>query len=108
VESKLCLGANYTVAGGDTCESIAAANGLAIDRFLDDNSIDFRCQSLEVGSSVCLGLKCRLGAVPPNATCADLLRNNDFTLTELLAWNPVIHSSCDNVLALAGRTYCLS
>ena len=108
VESRLCMGTNYTVASGDTCESIAADHGLAIDRFLEDNSIDFHCQSLEVGSTVCAGQKCRLGTVPENATCADLLRTNDFTLTELLSWNPIIHSTCNNLPTLAGRTICLS
>lgn len=59
----LCLGTNYTVKPGDTCESITDANGLATDRFLAANSIDVKCQSLSEGSTVCLDGKCMLHKV---------------------------------------------
>lgn len=43
-----------------------------------------------------------------NDTCKSILAGKDFTITELLGWNPVIHSSCDNLNSLTGHTICLS
>lgn len=60
---RTCRGTNYTVQAGDSCKSIAADNGLAIDRFLADNSIDFQCKSLTEGSTVCIGKSCLLHEV---------------------------------------------
>lgn len=56
-------GSSYTVKAGDSCKSIAAANSLALDRFLYQNGIDFKCSTLKVGSSVCIMDSCKLHTV---------------------------------------------
>ncbi|PKY05237.1 hypothetical protein P168DRAFT_318263 [Aspergillus campestris IBT 28561] len=129
--SAPCLGTEYTVAEGDTCESIAEANHLAYYRLLSDNGIDLNCESLAVGNTLCVGDSCTLHTVrnPPlsiprcssdfhvaetllqvaaNETCKDILADQDFTITELLAWNPIIHTKCDNLASLVNRTICVS
>lgn len=60
---RQCSGIEYVVSSGDSCESIAAKNSLAVDRFLADNSIDFKCTSLSIGSSVCIQDSCKLHTV---------------------------------------------
>ena len=83
-----CTGTSYTVATGDTCQSIASAHSVAIDRFLTDNSIDRNCSTLTVGSSVCIGASCQLYTVKGNDTCGSILANQTFYQTQLLSWNP--------------------
>lgn len=55
-----CIGGTrYTVKQGDTCDSIAKANSLAIDSFLYLNNIDFGSKTLAVGNSVCIRDTCK-------------------------------------------------
>lgn len=61
--SAPCLGTEYTVAEGDTCESIAEANNVAFYRLLGDNGIDLKCESLTVGTTLCVGDSCTLHTV---------------------------------------------
>ncbi|KAM3525033.1 hypothetical protein MY4038_007477, partial [Beauveria bassiana] len=58
-----CLGKNYTVTADDSCKSIAARNSLAIDRFLSENNLDSKCETLKVGDKVCIGSSCKLQEV---------------------------------------------
>jgi len=45
----------YTVQAGDSCSSVADANGLSLDQFYQLNSqIDSDCQNLDVGQAYCL------------------------------------------------------
>ncbi|RHZ63587.1 LysM peptidoglycan-binding domain-containing protein [Aspergillus thermomutatus] len=106
--SAPCLGTEYTVAQGDTCASIAQANNIAYYRLLSDNGIDLKCETLTVGTKLCVGDSCTLHTIAANETCKDILAGKDFTITELLAWNPIIHRSCDNLATLVGHTICVS
>jgi LysM repeat protein len=49
-----CSGQQYTVASGDTCDSIAAAAGMPVDllQYADAGTLD--CSQLRVGADVCL------------------------------------------------------
>jgi hypothetical protein len=68
--SAPCLGTEYTVVQGDTCESIAQTNNVAYYRLLSDNGIDLKCESLTVGTNLCVGDSCTLHTVrPPNLLC---------------------------------------
>jgi hypothetical protein len=57
------LGEQYEVCEGDTCQSIADDHGVALDRFLYQNGIDFGCSNLPVGSKVCITDCCALHKV---------------------------------------------
>jgi hypothetical protein len=46
--------------------------------------------------------------VQKNQTCGDILANATFSITELKSWNPIIHTNCDNLDTLAGRSICVS
>lgn len=56
----------------------------------------------------CVSTKLTPSQVAANETCKDILANKDFTITELLAWNPIIHTKCDNLASLVGHTICVS
>lgn len=127
MNSTSCHGSMYKVRYGDTCESIATANSLAVDRFIYYNNLDFKCISLVVDDYVCVDKddSCSLYAAGRSIYICNPRRDNDvnnlilqitdqdtrlhilkdraFTLTELLAWNPIIHSTCDNLGSLHGR-----
>lgn len=60
---RQCLGKNYTVTASDTCKSIAASNNIAIDRFLSENNLDAKCETLKTGDKVCIGSSCKLQEV---------------------------------------------
>lgn len=51
------------MAEGDTCESIAEASNVAYYRLLSDNGIDLNCESLAVGTTLCVGDSCTLHTV---------------------------------------------
>ncbi|KAK9775005.1 putative LysM domain-containing protein [Seiridium cardinale] len=101
-------GEYYEVQANDTCESVADDFAVALDRFLYQNSLDFRCTSLPVGAKVCIQECCTLHKVASGETCRDILKDEAFTLTELLAWNPILYRDCSNIDALVNRTICIS
>ncbi|KAM0669445.1 hypothetical protein ACQRIU_003007 [Beauveria bassiana] len=105
---RQCLGKNYTVTADDSCKSIAASNSLAIDRFLSENNLDSKCETLKVGDKVCIGSSCKLQEVRGNQTCKDIMQGQKFTIVELRAWNPVLYSDCGNLDTLIGHSICIS
>ena len=82
-----CTGSTYIVVAGDTCLSIATSHGIATDRFIVANGIDYNCTTLKVGNSVCLGPRCQLVAISVNETCDQILAGKTFYMNQLLSWN---------------------
>jgi hypothetical protein len=60
-------GTQYVSKKGDTCQSVATANGMALDRFLYLNGIDFHCDSFAVGAELCIRDPCKLHTVSTEA-----------------------------------------
>ncbi|KAI1151808.1 hypothetical protein F4825DRAFT_421529 [Nemania diffusa] len=107
--NQTCFGGTYyTIKGGDGCESIAAANNLAIDNFLALNSIDPNCTAIAQGMTVCIRDSCKLYTVQPGDTCKSILAAHSFTMNELVAWNPVLETNCDDMATMVGRSICIS
>ncbi len=103
-----CTGTNYTVTSSDTCQSISTANSIAIDRLISANGLDYNCTSLEAGMQLCLGASCALQTVQANQSCTDIIGTQKFNYVQLISWNPIIHSNCDNLDSLVGRSICIS
>nr|POE90693.1 lysm domain-containing protein [Quercus suber] len=103
-----CTGSKYTVQDGDTCRSIAKSNSIAEDRFIMENGIDYDCNTLSPGRTVCLGSKCSLLVVESDTTCTGILNGKPYYLNQLRSWNPTIHPSCDNLDVMVGRGICIS
>ncbi len=86
----LCTGTPYTVQSGDTCASIAQANSVATDRFITDNHLDYNCTAILPGNQVCIPQSCLLHTIQANDTCASILAEQDYSLTQLVSWNPYV------------------
>lgn len=86
--SATCTGTLYQVTAEDTCDSIAKANSIATDRFISANNLDYNCTSLAAGNQVCLGASCALYEIKTNDTCSGILADQDYTLIQLVSWNP--------------------
>jgi hypothetical protein len=70
-----CYGECYhTVVQNDTCDSIANGYGVAYDRFVYQNGLDWNCNSLVVGREVCVGSSCSLYVVRLPRPCPSSLR----------------------------------
>ncbi|KAK3934138.1 hypothetical protein QBC46DRAFT_274422 [Diplogelasinospora grovesii] len=106
--TTFCTGTPYTVKSGDTCASIAQANSVATDRFVTDNHLDYNCTAILPGSQVCIPQSCLLYEIKTNDTCDSILADEDYSLNQLLSWNPTIHSTCDNLDSMIGREICIS
>ncbi|RPA73865.1 hypothetical protein BJ508DRAFT_244206 [Ascobolus immersus RN42] len=103
-----CEGGKHTVGSSDSCASIAKARGMAIDRLITNNNLDYNCTSLKVGSQLCLEKPCKLHTVVAGETCDDIYDGTKFGLNMLVSWNPTIHYNCDNFETFVGRSICIS
>lgn len=124
VPAAKCTGTRYTVAAQDTCQSISKAKSIAIDWLISSNNLDYDCSSLTAGTTLCLGPTCALQTITKNQTCQDITANKRFTSVQLISWNPyvwpfdtkvawlmdcrMIHSTCDNLDSMVGRSICVS
>ncbi|KAM4067131.1 lysM domain-containing protein [Hirsutella rhossiliensis] len=106
--SATCSGTKYVVQAGDSCESISSAAGVATDRMIDLNHLDYNCTTLTPGMALCLQDQCAVHAVTSNDTCSSITRGTGFSKIQLTSWNPTIHFDCGNLDAMVGRSICLS
>ncbi|KAI6080958.1 hypothetical protein F4821DRAFT_265393 [Hypoxylon rubiginosum] len=81
---------------------------MAIDRLLYLNGLDFKCETLTEGASLCIRDSCTLYEVQPGETCKQIISNQTFGMLELVQWNPVLESGCDNMTVMEGRTICVT
>ncbi|RYP62165.1 hypothetical protein DL771_009838 [Monosporascus sp. 5C6A] len=108
-----CRGTTYTVAQGDTCKSISKANSVAIDRLIYDNGLDYLCNSLTVGTKLCIGDSCNLHTVESGETCQSIVQGRGFNLVQLKSWNPTLENMCESSMNqtledIVGRSICVS
>lgn len=101
-------GGTYTARAGDTCQSIAESNSIATDRLITANALDYNCTTLKAGLELCVESTCALHTVEMDQTCSDIARGNGFSVLQLTSWNPVIHTNCDNLGSMVGRSICIS
>lgn len=85
-----CTGTAYTVAAGDSCLSIAAANSVATDRFITENNYDYNCTTIATGQDVCIPDSCTLHIVQTNDTCSSILADQEYYQVQLVSWNPYV------------------
>ena len=91
--TAFCTGTPYTVKTGDTCQTIAQANSIATDRFITDNHLDYNCTAIAAGQQVCIPQSCLLYQIKTNDTCDSILATQDYSLNQLLSWNPYVSIS---------------
>ncbi|KAI1658124.1 hypothetical protein F4813DRAFT_388904 [Daldinia decipiens] len=103
-----CTGKTYTVQSSDTCQSVSKGNGVGTDLMINRNHLDYNCSVLSTGMSLCLQDTCTIYTLEGNETCDGILKGKSFTTIQLVSWNPTIHTNCDNLASMKGRSICLS
>jgi len=99
-----CTGNTYTAGEGDTCQS----NSIATDRLIAANALDYNCTTPRAGLDLRVESTCTLHTVEANQTCSDLTQGETFSFLRLTSWNPTIHTNCDNLGSMVGRSICIS
>ena len=92
----------YTIAAGDICDSISAANNVSTYQLAAINpSIDSSCSNLMPGNTLCLGTvgeDCQTTyVVRADDTCDDIASAHSINSTMLSLNNPQIDSECSNI-----------
>lgn len=93
---------------GDTCRSIAESHSIATDRLIAGNALDYNCTTLSAGLDLCIESTCALHTVEVDQTCSEIAQGKGFSILQLTSWNPTIHTNCDNLDSMIGRSICIS
>lgn len=93
---------NATVVAGDTCDAISIRYASSTYQLaLSNPTINDACSNLQIGESVCLGLKgedCqKIYQVVANDTCISISSTYGLSNTTLYLNNPQINSACSNI-----------
>ncbi|KAL9564084.1 hypothetical protein ACKAV7_011797 [Fusarium commune] len=113
VEENTCVsGKTYIAKDGDSCDSIALAQGVSAATMYYINSNIFDCKKIAAGTNLCLPLTCtNLYKVKKGDTCLDIAMNANILTDRLLSFNPQIDSNCTNLYDADpywGSTLCVS
>lgn len=99
----------YIVQPGDTCDSIAVANGVSTHAVISASQAGPGCFNLVVGKSLCLPEPCTLYRVQWDDTCADIVAAvPGLRPHHLLTWNPNINPLCTNIGSMHEDLICVS
>ncbi|GKZ42130.1 hypothetical protein AbraIFM66951_000837 [Aspergillus brasiliensis] len=97
----------YTVQANDTCNSIAVAQNVSTYNFIVANNLNILCGNLPaVGEDVCIPEGCNSTTLLSGDTCLEMESNWNASLAQVLAWNPIFDSSCDNLYLFLGWQIC--
>ncbi|KAE8150987.1 hypothetical protein BDV25DRAFT_171767 [Aspergillus avenaceus] len=108
-----CVSGNtYTTKEGDTCDSIALAQGVSAATMFYINPDILNCTSILAGTSLCLPQQCEdLYTVQPNDTCIDIAIDSNIRTQALLTYNSQLNWNCSNLHSTNpywGTTLCVS
>jgi LysM repeat protein len=98
--STTCLSGNtYTVAGGDTCQAIAATHNVATGTLITLNQLLPGCTDIQAGQEICLPQSCTTYTVAAGDTCFSIAAAAGISYLNLLSWNPSVNNACTNLIA---------
>jgi LysM repeat protein len=108
-----CKGTTYTVKAGDTCQSIAMAQGFSTTQLLHVNDLVAYCRSFpKAGSTICIpnSLKCTPYSLRVGDTCNRIAATNKVSYAQVVSWNPEVGETCGNIdrLANGNMVICIS
>jgi LysM repeat protein len=83
-----CAGKTYSIKGGDTCQSVAAAQGITTGWLLLDNELS-SCSEFPSSDSLCLVNTCKTYKVQKDDKCEDIAQKSNITKVQFQNWNPV-------------------
>lgn len=99
----------YVIKEDDSCNSIAESQGVSTESLISINGLDMGCDSMpSVGTILCLPPACKIRELAIDDTCDSIIAAENITLSQFLAWNPVISPGCNNLNSWRGRFLCVS
>lgn len=84
----------YTIAEGDTCESIAAAQNVSNFGIIEENRLDVFCHLPDAGKEICLPPQCRTHFLLIHHSCRTMEEMYNVTRVQLASWNSNFDSKC--------------
>lgn len=84
----------YTVAEGDTCETIAAAKNVSHFAIIEENRLDLFCHLPDAGKEICLPPQCRTHYLLIDENCRTMEKQYNVTRVQLTSWNSQFDSQC--------------
>ncbi|KAF5570185.1 hypothetical protein FPHYL_1461 [Fusarium phyllophilum] len=111
--SNICVSGNtYITKDGDSCDSIALAQGVSAATMYYINSNIFDCHKIATGTELCLPFTCtKIYKVKQSDTCLDIAMNANILQDKLLSFNSQLNWSCTNLHDADpywGSTLCVS
>ncbi|OJJ42140.1 hypothetical protein ASPZODRAFT_105672 [Penicilliopsis zonata CBS 506.65] len=100
--SPMCTASSYSVQKEDTCVTISGAQGVSTFGLIQANQLDLGCFHLAPGQSLCLPPTCQTHQLEMLETCQTLVKEQNITMAQLLAWNPMIDTGCTNLASWRG------
>lgn len=98
---------NYTVAAGETCQTIAQNLSVSTNDIIALNCLNPQCTNLRANSTISLPGCCTTYTVQQNDTCTSIASPaRNLSLTNFYTFNPALNSNCSNLLF--GSNVCLS
>ncbi|KAI6755997.1 hypothetical protein HG530_011733 [Fusarium avenaceum] len=98
-DDNICVSGNtYTTRDGDSCDSIALAQGVSAATLYYINSNIFDCSKIAAGTKLCLPLTCTgIYKVKKGDTCLDIASNAVIRKDNLLSFNSQLNQNCTNL-----------
>ncbi|KAM5529504.1 hypothetical protein BFJ69_g16583 [Fusarium oxysporum] len=111
--SDVCVSGNtYTTQDGDSCDSIALAQGVSAATMYYINSNIFDCSKIAAGTELCLPLTCtKIYKVQTGDTCRSIASKANILTDKLLSFNSQLNWNCTNLQDADpywGSTLCVS
>lgn len=108
--STTCVGTTYAIKSGDTCDSIATAQGLSTGGLIDANGLQAHCANLPKSGNLCIptSAKCKTRTVKQGDTCAKVADQVGLTWVQIATWNPDFGSDCKRISNFTGSVMCVS
>ncbi|KAF5366176.1 hypothetical protein D9758_005810 [Tetrapyrgos nigripes] len=103
---------NYTIKGGDTCDSISAAMSVSTYQLakINEGYINSACSNLQIGATFCIGYEnedcSKTYVVKGQDTCLGIANAHGLNTTMLNLNNPQIDGECSNIYV--GEVLCVS
>jgi len=97
----------YPIKANETCNSIAVSQNVSTYAVYGPSAL--QCDSLPVGSSICLFGPCRQYQVKSSDSCDSIIAAAGLSIDPavFLSWNPNIDALCTNIKGLVGEFICL-
>ncbi|KAJ6096606.1 hypothetical protein N7486_007352 [Penicillium sp. IBT 16267x] len=101
ITESICVSGNtYTTEDGDTCDSIALAQGISAATMYYTNPNILNCSDIITGTTLCLPLTCNeVYAVEANDTCSSVAVSYYTTTSNIINWNSQLNSNCSNLVS---------